>query len=210
MTIALENLAPYPDRAENVTAEALAKHFATFAQLHFRLNLDDPDRDKAMDSSRAFVSYYAVAFLLREIEAAGVGVADRVAKTLWEAWQHPQTLGPDVWAWLEEYGITPEAVNRIASNAVSERRALRKRAAEAERDRLRHALERAAQAVAHDYDSAACRERPAYQERLKPCQQRPPEHDEDCPACDLQTALDPAPDDYGCDRHNASVENDRD
>ncbi|MFF4417016.1 hypothetical protein ACFYY8_31230 [Streptosporangium sp. NPDC001559] len=116
----IEEIAPYPERAEDVTAEVMAKHFAAFAQLHFRLGQDDPDRDKAAESSRAFVSFYALTLLLREIEAAGVRVADRVARTLWEAWQHPHTLGPDIWGWLEEYDIDPEAVNKIAANLVAD------------------------------------------------------------------------------------------
>jgi len=43
--------------------------------------------------------------------------------------------------------------------------------------------------VSHDFDSDACRERPAYQERLKPCQQREADHNEPCPACVLAAEL---------------------
>jgi len=43
--------------------------------------------------------------------------------------------------------------------------------------------------VSHDFDSAACLERPAYQERLKPCQQRESDHSEPCPACVLAAEL---------------------
>ncbi|WP_433364275.1 hypothetical protein [Streptosporangium sp. CA-115845] len=59
----------------------------------------------------------------------------------------------------------------------------------AERDQLRAVLEDLTVSVEHDRDSSACRERPAYQERLKPCQQREADHGEDCPACTLHAAL---------------------
>lgn len=51
--------------------------------------------------------------------------------------------------------------------------------AETERDRYRHALQRAALSVEHDRASRTC------QERVSPI------HDEDCPACAVQAALHP-------------------
>ncbi|MCC5574551.1 hypothetical protein IMZ11_02710 [Microtetraspora sp. AC03309] len=120
---AIDKIAPYPRSEDEATAEAIAKHFTVFAQLHFQLALDLPDRSEAQESSRALVSYYAIAFLFREVEVRGVGVADRVAKALWESWENPHVLGPDVWAWLEEYGIDPEAVNKIAAEMVAARQA---------------------------------------------------------------------------------------
>lgn len=44
---------------------------------------------------------------------------------------------------------------------------------------------------AHDGDSSKCRDRATRQEALSPCQQSPAEYDDDCPACDAQTALHP-------------------
>lgn len=113
--LSLDDIAPYPKRVEDATAEVMATHFAALAQLHFHLGHNDPNQRNAEESFRAFVSFYALAFLFRAIEATGLHVADRVARALWESWEHPHTLGPDVWAWLEEYGIDPEKVNAISA-----------------------------------------------------------------------------------------------
>lgn len=113
MTV-LDKIAPPPRNKQEATAEALARQYTAYAQLHFRLGIDLADRDKASQSISKFTSFYAIAFLLRELEAAGVRVADRVAGDLWEAWQNPHVTGPDVWNWLEEYGIDPEVINKIA------------------------------------------------------------------------------------------------
>ncbi|MER5649696.1 hypothetical protein [Streptosporangium sp. NPDC002524] len=57
-------------------------------------------------------------------------------------------------------------------------------------DQLRAILERLIPS-AHDTDSSACRERAARQERLSPCQQSEAEYDDECPACEALTVLDP-------------------
>lgn len=118
--LSIEHLAPSPERVEDATAEGLAKQYAAFAHLNFRLGLDHPNRDKANQSMGMFTSFYAIAFLCRQLKDADVELGDRVARDLWEAWDNPHTLGPDVWAWLTEYGIDPEQVNRIAEQLIAE------------------------------------------------------------------------------------------
>ncbi|WP_068922151.1 hypothetical protein [Planobispora rosea] len=113
---AIENIAPYPERAEDVTAEVMAKYFTVFAQLNWRMGMDHPSRDQAAESSSRFVAFYAIAYLLREQPARE---GDRVAKSLWESWENPHTLGPDVWNWLVEYDIDPETVNKIAADLIA-------------------------------------------------------------------------------------------
>jgi hypothetical protein len=118
---ALDNIAPYPRSEKEATAEAIARCFTAYAQLHFRLGIDHPDRDQAAKSTTAFASYYAIAYLLRElIERAGHHVADPVARTLWEDQETVDGLGASVWEWLEEYDIDPERINKVAADVIAE------------------------------------------------------------------------------------------
>jgi len=119
--LSLDDIAPYPTRLEDVTAEAMAKHFAAFTQLHFRVAMDHHDRDEAMESMKSVVSYYGITFLLRELEErAGSHQADEVARTLWEDWDAGSGLGGEIWEWLrDEYGVAPEKVNEIAADVIA-------------------------------------------------------------------------------------------
>ncbi|MEU8040934.1 hypothetical protein [Streptosporangium sp. NPDC049078] len=98
----------------------------------------------------------------------------------------PITLTVKAAGEVERYAFTVQRVGGLTPHEAREK-------AEAERDRLRHALERATLSVEHDPDSSACRERPGHQEQLSPCQQRPAEHAEDCPACEVLAVLQPEP-----------------
>lgn len=104
-------IAPYPTRAEDVTADKLAQHIAVAAQRRFRTTMDAADLDRTVMT--LFVQEWGVVFLLREIqERAGTHVADALARDLWEAWDDGSHLGECIWEWLTEYGIDPEAVAR--------------------------------------------------------------------------------------------------
>ncbi|GGK62102.1 hypothetical protein Sme01_04030 [Sphaerisporangium melleum] len=119
--LSIEDLAPSPQRAEDATAEGLAKQYAAFAHLHFRLGFDHPDRDKADQSMGMFTSFYSIAYLFREIKTIiGGDAADGVARNFWESLDNPHTLGPDVWSWLTEYGIDPEQINGIAERLIAD------------------------------------------------------------------------------------------
>lgn len=110
-TDSAKRLAPYPTRAEDVTAEALAKHIAVAAQHRYRITLDAAELDRT--EMTLFVQEWGVVYLLREIqERSGVEVADAVARDLWEAWEDGSGLGEFLWEWLTEYGIDPEAVGK--------------------------------------------------------------------------------------------------
>lgn len=107
----MANLAPYPARVEDVTADKLAAHIAVAAQRQFRTNMEAPELDRTAMS--LFVQQWGVIFLLRELqERAGTGIADAVAQDLWESWNDGSHLGEMVWEWLTEYGIDPEAATR--------------------------------------------------------------------------------------------------
>lgn len=113
---ALDKIAPYPKTAEEATAEAMARHLTAFAQLHWRVAMDHPDRDKSRESINSFTSYYAIAYLLREQPAAE---GDRVARELWEAWESGMVVGADLWEWLGEYEIDPADINEIAAKLIA-------------------------------------------------------------------------------------------
>ncbi len=114
----LAELAPYPQRLDQVTAEAMAKHYAAFAQMHNHMVtalIATSDRDQWTKSIANVVAYYGVTYLLRELEErAGTKQADEVARLLWSAWQEGSGVGIDLWEWLTEYDIDPEAVNEVA------------------------------------------------------------------------------------------------
>jgi hypothetical protein len=114
----LDGIAPYPTREDEATAEAMAKHYAAFAQMHNHMVtalIATNDRDQWSKSIANVVAYYGVTYLLRELEErAGTKQADEVAQLLWLAWQEGSSVGLDLWEWLEEDGIDPEAVNEVA------------------------------------------------------------------------------------------------
>lgn len=122
----LDEIAPYPTSEEEVTAEAMIKHWLAFAQmhqhrLHHILATDDP---RWMESIGHITSYYGMARLLRElVKHAGVDVADAAARELWLDWEAGDSVGEWTWEWLVEYGIDPEAVNRVTQEAHDRREA---------------------------------------------------------------------------------------
>ena len=114
----INDLSPYPATVDEATAEVMARHFAAFTQLHWRMAMDHPDRDKARQSISMFTNCYAIAYLLREQPASE---GDRVARELWETWDSGMGVGVDVWNWLiDDYGIDPHTVNRIAARLIAE------------------------------------------------------------------------------------------
>lgn len=117
---ALDKIAPYPRREEDVTADAMAAHFAAFALMHQALVLNhldhENDRAEYMRSVGHTVSYYGLASLLRRVkEHAGSEKADEFATDLWLDWEDGSGIGEWCWEWLTGYGIDPEAVQKVAS-----------------------------------------------------------------------------------------------
>ncbi|MFF0864213.1 hypothetical protein ACFYUV_20815 [Nonomuraea sp. NPDC003560] len=108
---ALDKIAPSPKAAEEATAEAMARHFAAFASLHWRLGMDHPDAAQARHSTNLAIAYHGLTCLLREMPSRE---GDRVAKELWETWDSDGGAGVDLWNWLEEYGIDHKAIDAIA------------------------------------------------------------------------------------------------
>lgn len=116
--LTLNDITPYPKAAKEATADVMGRHFTAFAQLHWRIAMDHPDRDNARQSINMFTNCYGIAYLLREQPASE---GDRVARELWETWESGHGVGIDIWDWLtDEYGIDPERINEIAARLIAE------------------------------------------------------------------------------------------
>jgi hypothetical protein len=105
----LDKIAPYPKCVGDASAEAMARYFAAFAQLHWRLAMDHRDADQARHSTNMAITHHGLAYLLREMPARD---GDRLAEELWETWDSDGGVGVDLWNWLSEYGIDPDAIAR--------------------------------------------------------------------------------------------------
>ncbi|GAA3417684.1 hypothetical protein [Streptosporangium vulgare] len=94
----------------------------------------------------------------------------------------------------ERFTITVQRVGNLTPHDARRQAEAEVERLTSERDRYRVALESAALSVEHDRDSRNCRDRTAHQERVSPCQHTAgfDDHDEDCPACDIQAALRPS------------------
>ena len=122
---ALDQIAPYPRSVEKVTAEAMAKHYTAYVQMHYQraMNLLRlPEQQEEYKSSVNQVTQgYGVLYLLRELEErAGTTQADEVARLLWQQWEDGEGLADDLWVWMAEYDIDPAAVNNVALQGIAE------------------------------------------------------------------------------------------
>lgn len=145
---ALDQIAPYPKTEAEVTADKLARSFAVHAQVHWRMAIDHPDRDKAYESGLWVGQYFTLTFLLRELQQrAGRTAADEVARNLWAEIDAVDSIGGWVWNWLDGYGINQAKVNEIADKAMADSRTGRDRL---EREVSASEQERALLAVERD------------------------------------------------------------
>jgi hypothetical protein len=125
----LADIAPYPQREENVTAAALIKHHAAFGEMHARIAdefINEPSQFRT--SIGSVVSSFTTVYLLTEIRSRlGAEVADDVARELWSTWEGGE-LSSWLWDWVDEEGL---AHNQIAAVANEVARNIRAKAAAA-------------------------------------------------------------------------------
>jgi hypothetical protein len=129
----VEELAPYPRREEDVTADGLARHLTTQCQWLLG-RMDDglhevsrtTDRDRRADkhvvwsfTAQSFVAMWAVVHLLRELSPAE---GDRLARSIWRAWNDGAHLEETVWEWLTEWGIDPARLRDAGLLFIDKRR----------------------------------------------------------------------------------------
>lgn len=117
----LNDLAPYPRRVEDVTANSLAAALAVRAHAR-QSSLDDLLVDSSEAARRLFaltvgtvVADYGVIELLARLGAISVDAADEAAREVWEDWEDGQAVGVGLWQYVAAYGIDPEQVSRVAA-----------------------------------------------------------------------------------------------
>jgi hypothetical protein len=125
----LADIAPYPQREEDVTASALIKHNAAFGEMHSHLADEFVGQEPQYRTSIGrVVSSFTTVYLLTEIRSRlGAEVADDVARELWSTWEGGE-LPSWLWDWVDEEGL---AHNQIAAVANEVARNIRAKAAAA-------------------------------------------------------------------------------
>lgn len=108
---ALEEIAPYPQNEDEVTAENLAKNLGVYAQLNHRRLLDlETSKDDQHEAVIQVVNLYGLVKLLRAFTASNPEAADAAARELWADWDAGDSLGEWLWEWLSEWRIDPELI----------------------------------------------------------------------------------------------------
>jgi hypothetical protein len=113
----LNDLAPYPLRYEEVTAEGLAKAIAVRAQAD-KARLDHMTVTSGLEWDAvifAITKGYANTLLLRGLIEHAPKHADEVARTLWAEWQDGTGLAEWLAEWLGDWCISVEAINDIVA-----------------------------------------------------------------------------------------------
>lgn len=118
----LNDLAPWPTRIEDVTANSLAAALAVRAHAR-QSGLDDMLVDSNEGARRLFaltvgtiVSDYAVIEMLAKLAALSVEAADAAAREIWEDIADGQAVAVGLWQYVAAYGIDPDQVARIAAD----------------------------------------------------------------------------------------------
>lgn len=115
----LNDLAPYPTRLSEVTANSLACALAVRAHAR-QSTINDLDAEPLTGRLYAttvgtIVSDYAVIEMLAKLAAVSVDAADEAAREIWEDWEDGQAVAVGLWQYVAAYGIDPEQVARIAA-----------------------------------------------------------------------------------------------
>jgi hypothetical protein len=106
---AIDDLASYPTREEEVTADRLARYYAVHAQRRLdRIGVPGTSVERETIEVVGYVHEYALVSLLRDFRAANEYCADRAARSIWRALDAGEMTGELLWEWLLEYGIDPE------------------------------------------------------------------------------------------------------
>lgn len=110
----LNDLAPYPRRESEVTAESLARSLMVQAQANRHRMMYDRTPDGAVSGGNRLIDVYGVVKLLKVLQTVAPDVADEVARDLWSDWEDGATVAEWLHAWLTSAGIDPEQVNAAA------------------------------------------------------------------------------------------------
>ncbi len=133
--LTLDDIAPYPATIDEATADRLARHLtveayadhAATAILYEQANkaIGTPAERSALGHYQATVNLmlaeWALSFLLRQIIRHAPRIADEMAQTIRENWDHG--LGDILRQVLTEYGIDPNQVTQAALLAEQDEKA---------------------------------------------------------------------------------------
>ncbi|MFD9950542.1 hypothetical protein ACFWYW_57560 [Nonomuraea sp. NPDC059023] len=116
----LDSIAPYPKSEAEASAEAMSAAYAVTAQINFWLWRHESG-EAAAQAQEAFDVFYGLTYVLWSLKKrAGTEVADEVARRLWTDLKQREALGPTLREVLAEYGIDPQAVDKIAEEFIAE------------------------------------------------------------------------------------------
>lgn len=116
----LNDIAPWPETEDEVTADTLGRHLAVWAwahRTHRKTATTDTDREWATSET---VNLFSVAKVLRALQVAAPETADEVAKDLWSDLFGGAAVDEWLHAWLTEYGIDPVRVDAAAADLMRE------------------------------------------------------------------------------------------
>jgi hypothetical protein len=125
----LNDLSPYPDSLDEVTAEGLARYNAVLAlhEYYLRMKLDGTVDGHAWKAALHNArTGWAVSLLLRHlIKHAGPDAADKVAKRLWLYWDDTQDVEQQLAAWVIGADIDPSVLAEMAQGSYENFQALK-------------------------------------------------------------------------------------
>lgn len=116
MSNPLNELAPYPRRESEVTAESLARSLLVQAQANRHRMIRGRAPGDAVAGANRLVDVYGVVKLLKVLQTVAPDAADAVARDLWSDWHDGAAVGEWLHAWLSGAGIDPDAVNAAAAD----------------------------------------------------------------------------------------------
>lgn len=109
----LNDLAPYPSHDAEGAADKLARNYAVLAQANFVRSFEGATPEIRHEATSLLLGMFSVVSLLRFLSDFHRDVADDAARELLEDLAAPHCLGPQIYQWLTEYGISPEQVDAI-------------------------------------------------------------------------------------------------
>lgn len=116
----LNEFAPWPRTAAEVTAESLARSLTVQAQANWTRMLSAGPASEAHTAANRVIDVYAIVKLLKTLQAVAPDTADEVARDLWSDLRDAVSIGEWLHSWLTEYGIDPERVDAAASHLMRE------------------------------------------------------------------------------------------
>jgi hypothetical protein len=118
MSNPLNDLAPYPRRESEVTAESLTRSLMVQAQANWHRTLNAGPAAENHPATNRLIDVFGIVKLLKALQAIAPDTADEVARDLWSDWRDGAAMGEWLHAWLVDAGIAPERVDAAAADVM--------------------------------------------------------------------------------------------